>query len=145
MKLIIQIPCFNEEDFLAKTLADLPRELPGISSIEVLVIDDGSSDRTQEVARNSGVKYVHRIKAHRGLAEAFVKGIEKSLEAGADIIVNLDADNQYKASGIAKLIEPILSGRADIVLGARDFDQISDFSELKRKFQRWGSWVVSLL
>ncbi len=142
MKLIIQIPCYNEEDVLPKTLAQLPRELPGISSVEWLIIDDGSSDRTVERARAAGVDHVVRFPRRQGLARAFMAGVEASLARGADIIVNTDADNQYPAADIPRLIAPILEHRADMVIGARQMDQIDHFSASKKLLQRVGSWVV---
>jgi glycosyltransferase involved in cell wall biosynthesis len=142
VKLIIQIPCFNEEGTLPATLADLPRELPGIDRIEWLVIDDGSSDRTVEVAREHGVDHVVRLTNNKGLAAAFQAGLDASLKLGADVIVNTDADNQYRGSDIAKLVEPILAGEADMVVGNRQLDRIDHFSGTKRSLQRLGSWVV---
>ncbi|MCX7707465.1 MAG: glycosyltransferase family 2 protein [Anaerolineae bacterium] len=142
MKLIIQIPCYNEEATLPLTLADLPRALPGVDEIEVLVVDDGSRDRTAEVARELGVAHIVRHKRNRGLAAAFQTGLEAALAAGADIIVNTDADNQYYGPDIARLVEPILAGRADIVVGDRGVAALAHFSPLKRLLQRLGSWVV---
>ena len=142
MKLIIQIPCLNEADTLPATLADLPREIPGVDVIEYLVIDDGSTDATADVARANGVHHVLRFRRHKGLAAAFVAGIDASLKAGADLIVNTDADNQYNADEIPKLIEPILNGEAEIVVGARPITEIEHFSPLKKTLQKLGSWVV---
>jgi glycosyltransferase involved in cell wall biosynthesis len=142
MKVIIQIPCYNEEESLPVALAALPRELPRVDVVEWLVVDDGSTDRTSDVARAHGVEHVIRLPRHRGLAHAFMAGLEGSLQAGADIIVNTDADNQYRASDIPKLIEPILDGRAEMVIGARPIDSIRHFSRLKKSFQRLGSWVT---
>jgi len=142
MKLIIQIPCYNEETTLPATLADLPRTLDGIDCIEYLVIDDGSSDRTREVARQHGAHHVVRFTNNKGLAAAFKAGLDAALALGADIIVNTDADNQYQADGIADLVEPILRGEADMVIGVRPIEQIEEFSALKKKLQRLGSWVV---
>jgi glycosyltransferase involved in cell wall biosynthesis len=142
MKLIIQIPCFNEEESLAGALDALPRTLPGVDSIEWLVIDDGSTDRTVEVARASGVDHVVRFSRNQGLARAFMAGIEASLRAGADIIVNTDADNQYCAEDIPRLIEPILAGRAEMVIGERPISRIEHFSLTKKLLQKLGSWVV---
>src|SRR6188768_2797059 len=117
MKLIIQIPCFNEEATLPSTLADLPREIEGIEKVEWLIIDDGSTDRTVEVARANGVDHIVRLTNNKGLAAAFQAGIDASLKLGADVIVNTDADNQYPASEIPRLVGPILAGRADMVVG----------------------------
>ena len=142
MKLIIQIPCYNEEATLPATLADLPRELPGIDAIEYLIIDDGSRDRTVEVARQLGVHHIVRQKQNRGLAAAFQAGLEAALAAGADIVVNTDADNQYYGPDVAALVEPILDGRADIVVGDRGVAESEYFSPFKRRLQRLGSWVV---
>lgn len=141
-KLIIQIPCFNEEAALPATLAALPRAVPGVDAVEWLVVDDGSADRTVEVARAGGVDHLVELGAHRGLARAFMEGLEACLRAGADVIVNLDADNQYCADDIPKLVEPILAGRADVVVGARPIAQIAHFSPLKKLLHRIGSSVV---
>ena len=141
-KLIIQIPCFNEEEALPVTFKELPRELPGVSEIEWLIIDDGSTDRTVEVARELGVDHVVRLIRHQGLAKGFMAGIRACVELGADIIVNTDADNQYNAEDIPKLIQPILDGKAEIVIGARPIKEIKHFSPLKKLFQKWGSWMV---
>lgn len=142
MKLIIQIPCYNEEQTLPPTVADLPIALPGIDAIEYLIIDDGSSDRTVEVARALGVHHVVQHRHNRGLAAAFQTGIETALAAGADIIVNTDGDNQYAGADVGKLVEPILAGKADIVVGDRGVAAHAEFSPLKRLLQRLGSWVV---
>ena len=142
MKLIIQIPCFNEELTLPATLADLPRQIEGIDQVEWLVIDDGSTDRTVEVAREHGVDHVVRLTNNRGLAAAFQAGLDASLKLGADIIVNTDADNQYFGGDIPKLVAPILAGDADMVIGDRKTDQIEHFSPLKKRLQRLGSAVV---
>ncbi len=142
MKLIIQIPCFNEEQTLGATLAELPRTLPGIDTIEYLVIDDGSTDDTALVARALGVHHVVRFPRQRGLARAFAAGLDASLRRGADVIVNTDADNQYPASAIPRLIAPILAGQADLVIGDRGVATVAGFSPLKRRLQRLGSWVV---
>src|SRR3954468_3979459 len=142
MKLIIQIPCFNEEDQLPATLADLPREVPGIDAVEWLVIDDGSTDRTVEVARAHGVNHVVRLTNNKGLAAAFQAGLDASLKLGADIIVNTDADNQYYGADIPKLVEPILRGDADMVIGDRELQQLEHFSPLKKRLQHLGSAVV---
>jgi glycosyltransferase involved in cell wall biosynthesis len=142
MKLIIQIPCYNEEEILPQTLEDLPQSLPGVDEIEVLVIDDGSTDRTAEVARSLGVQHVVGLRRHEGLARAFLAGLENALALGADIVVNTDADNQYRGEEIERLIEPILAGRADIVVGDRGVSTSAHFSSGKRWLQRLGSWVV---
>ena len=142
MKLVIQIPCYNEEATLAQTMHDLPRALPDVDVIETLVVDDGSTDRTVEVARAAGVDHVVRVKQNRGLANAFVTGLEAALRVGADIIVNTDADNQYCGQDVGRLIQPILDERADIVVGDRGVAALEHFSPIKRLLQRWGSWVV---
>jgi glycosyltransferase involved in cell wall biosynthesis len=142
MKVIIQIPCFDEEATLPATLADLPRAIEGIDSVEWLVIDDGSSDRTVEVAREHGVDHIVRLTNNRGLAAAFQAGLDASLKLGADIVVNTDADNQYQGGDIPKLVTPILAGEADMVIGDRETDQIEHFSPLKKRLQRLGSAVV---
>lgn len=142
MKLIIQIPAYNEEYTLSQTILDLPRSLSGIERVEVLVVDDGSTDRTAEVAREAGADYVIRLKQHQGLAMAFAVGLETALRLGADIIVNTDADNQYRGEDITKLIQPILNGEADIVIGDRGVATLEHFSPVKRWLQRWGSRIV---
>jgi len=142
MKLIIQIPCYNEETTLPQTVRDLPRALPGVDEVEYLVVDDGSTDRTAEVARELGVHHIVRLRQHCGLASAFVVGLETALRAGADVVVNTDADNQYWGEDVARLIQPILEGQADIVVGDRGVTMLEHFSPLKRVLQRWGSWVV---
>src|SRR5215213_4534631 len=142
MKLIIQIPCFNEEQTLPATLRDLPREIAGIDEIEWLVIDDGSTDRTIEVARAGGVEHIVRLTNNRGLAAGFQAGLDACLKLGADVIVNTDADNQYVGADIPKLLAPILEGRADMVIGDRETDSIEHFSPIKKLLQRWGSAVV---
>ena len=142
IKLIIQIPCFNEEATLPATLADLPREVPGVDVVEWLVIDDGSSDRTAEVAREHGVDHVVQHRGNRGLAAAFLTGLDAALRQGADIVVNTDADNQYDGSCIPDLIRPILDDGVDMVVGERPIEQINEFSGLKKRLQRVGSWVV---
>ena len=145
MKLIIQIPCLNEELTLPETLKDLPKSIIGIDSIEVLVIDDGSTDRTVEVAKEHGVHHVLSLTNNKGLAKAFIYGINHALHLRADIIVNTDADNQYFGGDITKLIQPILSKRADIVIGNRQVETIRHFSPLKILLQKLGSWTVRQL
>ena len=142
MKLVIQIPCYNEEKTLPVSLADLPKEISGIDVIETLIIDDGSTDDTQNVARQAGVNHIVSFSQNRGLAKAFMAGIEKSLEVGADIIVNTDADNQYRADDIPLLIEPILNQKADFVVGQRPISETEHFSRVKKILQKLGSWVV---
>ncbi|MDJ0688682.1 MAG: glycosyltransferase family 2 protein [Xenococcaceae cyanobacterium MO_188.B32] len=144
MKVIIQIPCYNEEATLGLTLSQLPRRLPHIDEVEWLIINDGSRDRTVEVAKSCGVDRVINFKHNQGLAKSFMAGIEASLKAGADIIVNTDADNQYCAGDIPKLIQPILEGNAEMVIGARPIQDIKDFSPLKKLLQKLGSWVVRI-
>ena len=143
-KLIIQIPCYNEERTLGTTLAALPRHLPGIDIIEWLVIDDGSRDQTVEVAKDNGVDHIVQFPTNQGLAKAFMAGLEACLKAGADIIVNTDADNQYCADDITKLVQPILLGRAEIVVGARPIWKTKHFSATKKLLQKLGSAVVRL-
>ncbi|MFM6980440.1 MAG: glycosyltransferase family 2 protein [Micrococcales bacterium] len=142
MKLFIQIPCLNEAEFLPETLKQLPRKLPGVSEIKWLVIDDGSSDNTSEVALANGVDYVVRFTQNQGLAAAFQAGIDAALKLGADIVVNTDADNQYDASAIPALIQPILDGNADVVIGDRDTSSVAEFSAVKRYLQVFGTKVV---
>ena len=142
MKLIIQIPCYNEAETLEIALNDLPRQIDGIDKIEYLIINDGSKDRTVEVARKWGINYVVNFKRNKGLAKGFMAGLDACLRNGADIIVNTDADNQYCADDIEKLVKPILEGKTDIVIGERPIDQTSHFSPLKKKLQHFGSWVV---
>jgi len=142
MKLIIQIPCLNEEESLPVTLSDLPREVEGFDEVEWLVIDDGSTDATIEVARAHGVDHVVRLTNNKGLAMGFQAGLDASLKLGADVIVNTDADNQYSAADIPKLVAPILRGEADLVVGDREVQTIEHFSPLKKMLQRLGSWVV---
>ena len=142
MKLIIQIPCLNEATTLPATLAQLPRSLAGVDEIEVLVIDDGSTDGTAATARSLGVQHVVQFERNRGLAAAFTAGLDAAIRAGADIIVNTDADNQYQANDISKLIEPILAGRAEIVVGDRGVGSLDHFSPIKRKLQVLGSRIV---
>jgi glycosyltransferase involved in cell wall biosynthesis len=145
MKLIIQIPCLNEAETLSIALADLPKHIPGIDVIETLIIDDGCTDNTVEVALANGVHHVVGFRRNQGLARAFMLGIQACLERGADIIVNTDADNQYVAEDIALLVRPILEQRADLVIGARPISEIQHFSLLKKALQRVGSWVVRLV
>lgn len=142
MKLIIQIPCYNEAETLEVALNDLPRKLDGIDEIEYLIINDGSHDDTVEVARNWGVHHVVNFKQNKGLAKGFVAGLDGCLKCGADIIVNTDADNQYCGRDIALLIQPILDGEADMVIGERPIDETEHFSLVKKKLQHFGSWVV---
>src|SRR3954453_12155941 len=142
MKLIIQIPCLDEEETLPVTLRDLPREVPGFESVEWLVIDDGSTDRTVDVARECGVDHIVKLTNNKGLANGFQAGLDASLKLGADVIVNTDADNQYYGGDIPKLVEPIIAGRADMVVGDRQVMTIEHFSPLKKALQRFGSWVV---
>src|SRR5947209_10461060 len=142
MKLIIQIPCFNEEGQLPLTLSRLPRRVAGFDTVEWLIVDDGSSDRTVEVARAHGVDHIVRLTNHKGLTAAFQAGIDAGLKLGADVIVNTDADNQYRGGDVPRLVEPILRGAADMVVGDRQIDTIEHFSALKKMLQRLGSWVV---
>jgi glycosyltransferase involved in cell wall biosynthesis len=142
-KLIVQIPCYNEAATLPEALAALPRHIPGIDLIEVLIIDDGSVDGTSDVARAAGVNHIVRFPRNMGLAAAFSAGLEACLRQGADIIVNTDADNQYEAKDIPRLVEPLLAGRAEIVVGDRQVKDLQSFSPLKRKLQVLGSWVIA--
>ena len=144
MKLIIQIPCYNEAETLEIALNDLPKHIDGIDEIEYLIINDGSKDNTVEVAKNWGVHYVVNFKKNKGLAKGFMAGIDACLKNGADIIVNTDADNQYCGADIETIVRPILDGKADIVIGARPIDQTAHFSWLKKKLQHLGSWVVRI-
>ncbi|PIE34099.1 MAG: glycosyl transferase [Ilumatobacter coccineus] len=142
MKLVIQIPCFNEEATLAATLADLPREVDGFDAVEWLVINDGSTDRTVEVAHDNGVDHVISHHHNRGLAAAFLTGLDAALAVGADVVVNTDADNQYAARCIPALTAPVLTEGADMVIGERPIEHVAEFSRLKKRLQRVGSWVV---
>ncbi|MBR4707998.1 MAG: glycosyltransferase family 2 protein [Pseudobutyrivibrio sp.] len=142
MKLIIQIPCYNEAETLEIALNDLPKHIEGIDEIEYLIINDGSKDNTVEVAQKWGVNYIVNFRRNKGLAYGFMAGIDACLRNGADIIVNTDADNQYVADDIEKLVRPILEGKSDIVIGARPIDQTEHFSPTKKKLQHLGSWVV---
>lgn len=142
MKLIIQIPCYNEAETLEIALNDLPKHIDGIDEIEYLIINDGSKDNTVEVARKWGVNYVVNLKRNKGLAKGFMAGLDACLRNGADIIVNTDADNQYNGEDIEKLVRPIIEGKTDIVIGERPIDDTEHFSPLKKKLQHFGSWVV---
>jgi glycosyltransferase involved in cell wall biosynthesis len=144
MYLIVQIPCYNEEQGLPATLADVPSKIPGVDRIETLIVDDGSSDNTVEVARRLGVDHIVRLPGHRGLAVAFQTGLDACLRLGADIVVNTDGDNQYPQSDIPRLIAPILQNEADIAIGDRQVQTVPHFSPLKKRLQQWGSWVVCL-
>ncbi len=144
MKLIVQIPAYNEAETIAQTLRDIPKKIDGVTSIETIVIDDGSSDATAEVARKSGASHVIQLKSHRGLSAAFVAGVDAALRLGADIIVNTDADNQYAGADIAKLISPILRGTADVVVGDREVATSPHMSASRKFLQRIGSWSVGL-
>ncbi|MBN3039157.1 MAG: glycosyltransferase family 2 protein [Candidatus Omnitrophica bacterium] len=142
MKVIVQIPCLNEAKTLPITLKDIPRKIENVSKVEVLVIDDGSTDRTSEVAKEHGVEHIVRFRGRKGLARAFEAGVEAALSLGADILVNTDGDNQYRGEDIKKLVKPIIDGEADIVVGSRDIDHIRHFSVFKKILQKMGSWVV---
>lgn len=142
MKLIIQIPCFNEAQTLEVALNDLPKHIDGIDKIEYLIINDGSLDNTTEVAQKWGVNYIVTFRRNKGLAKGFMAGLDACLRNGADIIVNTDADNQYCGEDIEKLVRPILEEKADIVIGERPIDQTIHFSPMKKKLQHFGSWVV---
>ncbi len=141
MKLIIQIPCYNEEEALTVTLNDLPRQIDGIDEIEYMIIDDGSTDRTVETAEAWGVNYIVRFPRHKGLADGFMAGIDECLRQNADIIVNTDADNQYSGRDVESIVRPILDGKADFVIGERPIDEMN-FSPLKKRLQHLGSFVV---
>jgi glycosyltransferase involved in cell wall biosynthesis len=145
MKLIIQIPCYNESKTLPITLSALPRSMPGFDNVEWLVIDDGSTDDTVRVAKEAGVDYIVRHTCNRGLARAFMIGLRECIRQGADVIVNTDADNQYCADDISALVQPVLEGRADLAVGARPIDTIRHFSSLKKILQKIGSWVVRIV
>lgn len=142
VKLIIQIPCFDERETLPATVRDLPRALPGIDVIEYLVVDDGSGDGTAEVARQAGVHHVVRFRQNRGLARGFMAGLDAALKLGADLVVNTDADNQYRGDEIGTLVAPLLDGRAEMVVGVREGAGVAEFGAAKRALQRFGSWVV---
>ncbi|MDW7681862.1 MAG: glycosyltransferase family 2 protein, partial [bacterium] len=142
MKLIIQIPCLNEEQTLPVTLKEIPRVIDGVDEVEILVIDDGSTDNTLKVARENGVNHIVKFTNNKGLAEAFNAGVDASLKLGADIVVNTDGDNQYSGEDIRRLIQPILKGEADYVIGDRRVNGIEHFSFIKKKLQVLGSWVV---
>jgi glycosyltransferase involved in cell wall biosynthesis len=145
VKLVVQIPCLNEEGTLPLVLQSIPRRINGIDEIVVLVIDDGSSDRTVEVAREHGVEHIVRLTNNKGLAAGFQAGLDACLKLGADVVVNTDADNQYRGADVAKLVAPILAGEADMVVGDRQVSQIEHFSGSKKGLQRLGSWVVRRL
>ncbi len=142
MKLIIQIPCYNEAETLAIALGELPREVEGFDKVEWLIINDGSTDRTVEVAKECGVDYIVDFKHNQGLAKGFMAGLKECLKQGADVIVNTDADNQYEAKDIPKLVKPILDGKAEYVVGERPIAQTEHFSPAKKFLQKLGSWVV---
>ena len=145
MKLVIQIPCFNEEQTLPQTVRDLPKSIPGIDLIEILVVNDGSTDRTAEVALATGAHHVLNLGTRRGLAHAFAAGLERARALGADIVVNTDGDNQYVGADIPKLVEPILLGRADMVVGCRPITSHPEFSPLKKLLQLFGSWTLRMI
>jgi glycosyltransferase involved in cell wall biosynthesis len=145
MKLIVQIPCYNEELTLPATFNDIPKIIPGVDTVEIMIIDDGSTDKTIEVAKALGVDHIIINKNNRGLARTFRKGIDECLKRGADIIVNTDGDNQYAGWDIPKLIQPILDGKADLVVGDRNTGKVAHFSALKKFLQRFGSYVVKTL
>ena len=145
MKLVIQIPCFNEAEWLPDTLKGLPRSLPGVDEVTILVIDDGSTDGTAMVARAHGADKVVRLPRNLGLAHAYTTGLQTAIALGADVIVNTDADNQYQSADIPRLLEPILAGRADLVIGTRPIESIEGFSRGKKLLQRLGSRAVAAL
>jgi glycosyltransferase involved in cell wall biosynthesis len=145
VKLIVQIPCLNEEETLAATLVDIPRQVPGVDKVEILIVDDGSTDRTVDVAQRFGVDHIVRNSQNIGLARTFSRGVEECLRRGADIIVNTDGDNQYRGADIAKLVQPIVEGRADIVVGDRRTRSVAHFSPAKKLLQALGSRVMSLV
>jgi glycosyltransferase involved in cell wall biosynthesis len=144
MKLIIQIPCYNEAETLPKTLALIPRTIEGFDEVEILIIDDGSEDNTAEIARESGADHIVHMPRHLGLAQVYAQGLDACLRLGADVIVNTDADNQYRAEEIAKLVKPILEGDAEMVIGDRGVRDLEHFSPFKRKLQVIGSKIVSM-
>lgn len=144
-KLIIQIPCYNEEKCLPITLSEMPRNVPGFDVVEWLIINDGSTDNTVKVAQNAGVDHVVHFKRNKGLSNGFMAGLDACLELGADVIVNTDADNQYQSADIPKLVEPILKGEAEVVVGARPIDEVNHFSAIKKMLQKIGSRVVRIV
>jgi len=145
LKLIVQIPCWNEEKTLPQTIRDIPRKIPGITMVEILIIDDGSTDNTIAVAKECGVEHIVHFANHKGLAKAFAAGIEACLKFGADVIVNTDADNQYNGADIPKLIQPILNRSAEMVIGTRNIHEHKEFPYIKKQLQKLGSWVVMKL
>lgn len=144
MKLIVQIPCLNEENALPITIRDIPRKIHGVDEVEILVMDDGSTDKTSQVAKECGVEHIIRFNVNQGLAKSFMAGLQTAVHLGADIIVNTDADNQYCGNDIPKLIQPIIEGKADIVIGDREVESIRHFSTSKKILQKIGSWVVRI-
>src|ERR1051326_8784933 len=142
MKLIVQIPAYNEESTIAQTIRDIPKKIDGFNAVETLVIDDGSGDNTADAARKAGATHIVQLKTHRGLSSAFVAGIDAALRLGADIIVNTDADNQYFAADMAKLVAPIARGTAEVVIGDREVAKSPHMSPFKRMLLRLGSWTV---
>ena len=145
MKIIVQIPCYNEEDTLPQTVRDIPRDIKGVDVVEVLIIDDGSSDRTIDVAREIGVDHIVKNTCNKGLARTFLVGLDACMRLGADIIVNTDGDNQYCGEDIKKLVAPILKGKADMVVGDRQTDHVPHFNPVKKKLQKLGSFIVRTL